>query len=544
MAAPADFIGSLYGDIPEGLYVGLWDKPTKQSLYIATAAEADQHAGSTDVYIAVCLSGTTPKNRRLKARDAKAIAGVWVDIDMPGPEDPPGKRPADGIDQATAIATHLHEPTLLVNSGYGLQAYWLFEDPWIFAADSERDRAAQIAQGWVRLHQLHAMDTGGVKLDSVGDLARVMRLPGTINGKGDTAPVELLDHEGPRYRLDELAELALTAPVPTGGVHPVEVDPRAELPVPKLEAMMENVPKFEATWLHKRRDRAAAGWSTSEYDLALASFAVNAGWTDAEITALLVAHRKLHDGENSEKARRVKYLADTIGRARNAQAREERAEVREQALEQLAQIGDSDNGHVQPEQILGAFNAAVGAGVAGAPVFKELVQYGDDPDSARYVLVTDAGVEVNVGPYANLRQPRRLDERLGPATRFVMETTKDNDVWRSAMRGLLKACTLKEEPEEPILEWVRRYVHDRLGADRNHAAEAREPFEEDDFLHVRLDELSKFVRVVLRQRITAEADLKPLLRRAGFEQASVHFTKRDGSRSTASYWRVDKRSMG
>lgn len=539
-APPTDFLAALFGDtFPAGLKAALWTKGDKTSHYLTVPGDAEAFAGGDDVYVAACLSEVTPSNRRLKARDAKGIGGFWIDVDLPGPEDPAGKKVARDRDEAMELIEHALEPTMLVNSGYGIQAWWLLTEPWVFAGDEDREQAARIEHGWEVLHRNRAR-AAGFNIDSVHDLARVMRLPGTRNSKGDGAPVEIISLDGPRYDPDEVGRHALSVPVPAASASSIKVNPDASFPMVKFEALRENLPMFGATWEHNRRDRDAAGWSMSEYDLSLANLAARAGWKDDEIAALLVAHRKKHEGEGSEKAARSDYLAATISKARGGVAREERDDAREQALEKLAEIGDSPEPPPAQADVLAHFNMAIGGGLQSAPVFKEIVQYSTDPDTTRYVLITDNGEEVNVGSYANLRQPRRLDERIGPATGFVMETVKDNETWRAAIRGLLKVRQVREEPEEPVIEWVRRFVTDRLGGDRNHAAIAREPFEEDGFVHVRIDALAIFVRGVLRQRIGHEADLKPLLRKAGFEETRVHYQNEAGKRTTAAYWRIDK----
>lgn len=543
--SPSDFIIALFGrKLPAGLSASIWTKADRTSHYITDPTGADQWQGATDAYVAACLTTTTAPNRRLKARDAKGIPGVWLDVDLPGPEDPPGKRPARDLQQAATICNAVLEPTVLVGSGYGLQAWWLLDDdPWVFGSEAEHQQASRITQGWVLLHRQEAR-RHGVGLDGVGDLARVMRLPGTLNGKGDgTAPVSVLSWDGPRHSMDAIAGLARSVPLPDSTTADVKVNLAAGFPHEKFDALVANLPLFRLTWDHERKDKDCAAWSTSEWELSLVGQAARAGWTDDELSALVVRHRKRYDGPESEKATREKYIADTIAKARNGLVREERAEVKTQALERMAEAGDSSNGHVNGDVVLNHFTTVVGGGVPHAPVFKELIQYGQDPDQARYVLVTESGHEVNVGPYSNLRQPRRLDERIGPSTGFVMETVKDGDEWRGALRALLAVADLREEPDEPVLEWTRRYLNDRLGGEKNKSAAHREPFEEEGYVYVRLDELARYTRQILKQRVGAEADLKPLLRRVGFEEHSVHYTRRNGGRSTAAYWRIAKEEL-
>ena len=94
---------------------------------------------------------------------------------------------------------------------------------------------------------------------------------------------------------------------------PPRPDSCAEPPADKLAALCSGDPAFLATWEHKRRDLSDE--SPSGYDLALASRAAAAGWTDEEVANLLVAFRRRH-GLDVAKAIREDYLAHTIARAR------------------------------------------------------------------------------------------------------------------------------------------------------------------------------------------------------------------------------------
>jgi len=100
---------------------------------------------------------------------------------------------------------------------------------------------------------------------------------------------------------------AQATPAPTAAA-----PPRADLPREKLEALLANDHRFAAIWDKKRTDLP----SQSEYDLALAGLAAAAGCSDAEIAALILAHRRRH-GQNAEKALRPDYVCRTIRKAKD-----------------------------------------------------------------------------------------------------------------------------------------------------------------------------------------------------------------------------------
>jgi hypothetical protein len=544
----AGFLRDLFGDAPSpDARIALWTKATKRTDYLGDASEAERFAGQPDVYVHAALAGSgAPRAKRPKAKHAAAVPGVWADIDVAGgPDDPPGKLLAQNVDEALEVANAILTPTLVVHSGYGVQAWWLLEEPWMLRTDDERGQAGRMAQGWQRLLRNAALDKG-FGLDSTHDLARLMRLPGTLNNKGPegtTAPVRVLEDDGPRYPVEDLATRAMAAVPPHEPAGKVQISPERRLPLQKFEALKEHSESFRHTWEHSRRERETKGWSMSEYDLALSSMAVNAGWSDDEVAELITEHRKRYVGEHDEKAVRQDYLERTIAKAHQNKKIDERSEHQDAAISEMAEMAESPNGVPDPGRAISLFNEIIGGGREGAPVIKELVQYGTEPEDARFVFVLADGKEINVGPYNNLRQTRRLDERIGPSTGFVMNPIKEDLRWISALTALLRIAQIREEVEDKTREWVKRYTDDRLGASREEAAREGEPFDEEGFIHVKAGPLARYVKMAMRERI-AQADLAPLLRRAGFEQQTIHYETKDGKRSTASYWRIMKEELG
>jgi hypothetical protein len=537
---PQGFLENLYGPtIPDECRIALWEKPTKRSTYLSKPEEANVFEGKPDVYVTSSLvPAGLSQGQRIKAQESKGIPGVWLDIDLNGgPENK--EHAAPDLEAARRLADSELEPTLLVNSGYGLQAWWLFEEPWLFDNDEERSQAMRVTHGWHVRHNVTAR-RHGYKIDSTFDLARLMRLPGTANGKGGlNVPVIELDYDGPRHRMEAVVELALAvAPL---AVERPKLQGGTELPLLKFQTLESVNDLFKRTWEHTRKDRASEGWSLSEYDLSLASFAIHAGWSDEEVGALVAAHRRKWQGESAEKGSRTDYLERTIVRARTVIRKDERDQLHQRELEKLGELGeDPDPSH--KDAVFSAFNTVLAAGQAGAPVVKELVQFNSDPDEARFVLVLDDGTELNISPYGNLREPRKLDSRIAPTTGFVMERLRDSPEWRLALRTLMMHRDLREEPEDPILDWARKYLEDSLaGLEREKAATTGEPFKEDGFVYLRTHGLAHYLRTTLRERRGA-ADLPPLLRKAGFRQENVHYEKK-GKRTTSAYWLIEERML-
>jgi hypothetical protein len=213
-------------------------------------------------------------------------------------------------------------PTLLVHSGGGLQAWWLFRELWTLESEEEVRKASALATRWLGALRARAQASGWT-IDGVADLTRVLRVPSTANCKvpGNPRPVRLLEVNERRYNPSEIAEyLDSFGPVPAAPVPAVQpattvaklvYDPTVDPNLVKFIALSEAEPAFRRTYDHRRKD--LPDQSASSYDMALANIAVQAGWSDQEITNLLIAHRRRY---NADLKLRDSYYRTTIGKAR------------------------------------------------------------------------------------------------------------------------------------------------------------------------------------------------------------------------------------
>ena len=211
-----------------------------------------------------------------------------------------------------------------------------------------------------------ASEARGWTVDSVFDLARVMRLPGTWNNKdpNDRRPVHVTSVTGERYPLRQILDLVPgdftadggrprskrigkgTGPPATTGLS-VDVD---SAPAPLLiEALLELDPRFRQTWEQNRPD--LSDQSPSGYEMALAHHTIRAGWPEQEIRSLFAAFRKRH-GHTLKN--REDYLAMTISKAKASLERADGAAGSKNDMPGAGQQGSSleDGTVVKNEAIL------------------------------------------------------------------------------------------------------------------------------------------------------------------------------------------------
>ncbi len=126
---------------------------------------------------------------RAKAEDINRLSALWIDIDFK-------ETGIQSEHNASTLVTLISDligvsPTAIVHSGHGLQPYWAIDPEEEFTMEM----ATGILQRWGGFVRWVAASQGG-SLDSVFDMARIFRAPGSINFKDATNPV-LVDVEFP-----------------------------------------------------------------------------------------------------------------------------------------------------------------------------------------------------------------------------------------------------------------------------------------------------------------------------------------------------------
>lgn len=172
-----------------------------------------------DVYFTVTLQDSELNSVEKKKRSIKgacASPGVWVDVDFTDGTEAHKRTDLPTEAEARAFFKTLPiPPSLLVRTGHGLHVYWLLPEPWLFNNDQDREKAAALVKGFQATLRKQ-MVAKGWSLDSTADLARLLRIPGTLNYKC-SQPLEVTLEETediPRYSLEVLSNFIEPEPEP------------------------------------------------------------------------------------------------------------------------------------------------------------------------------------------------------------------------------------------------------------------------------------------------------------------------------------------
>ena len=210
----AHFLNQLYGKIPEPHFAYLW---TKQrgifSFQINDATQREDMArkaielSNNGVNIWHSVNPVCVRPTDGKRGDENVVSfqiAIVVDIDI---------RSAAHKGDPSLLAVDFNEaksflpftPSIIIHSGYGLHAYYIFDTP-IAITDLNRE---EIKRRNNLLLEITRHKANGKKIDGVGDLPRIMRTPSTFNYKLGTnnAPIcHIVEDSGLRFTPDQIDE--------------------------------------------------------------------------------------------------------------------------------------------------------------------------------------------------------------------------------------------------------------------------------------------------------------------------------------------------
>ena len=512
---------ALFTGKPAGHKILVWSLKSKCSHWFENVEEIDAKNYDSDVYFGV---GTSPEDfgprKRCPAAKITGIGALWLDIDIAGPAHKKGNLPATEAEATKLLADTFQElePSYIIDSGHGLQAYWLL-DSWCEITEANRSEVQALSIDFNALWRAHCAEAG-YDADSVCDLARVMRLPGSKNHKvpSDVKPVVELKATEIRYSFAQLrAWVTEHYKVPSGRVHSTESPKPAAKPTrvkdkpgavdpEKWEALCLADKRVQLTWDMKREDMA--GQSVSEYTMAIGRFAHNAGWSDQEVYDLMYAFRVFH--KSDPKPHALKITLNNIKRSPSGFAQDAPGET-----VSLAELSEK-----------------IGVEIAKITRF--------DTTPPAYVLTLTDNRTVHLGTIEGITELKKFRNTIAAAIGILPNKFKP-DAWDAVVKKLLTyvehdSAGAEATEEGQCIEWIQGYLHAvTIHKDRADGLTTGEPWEEDGQVHVFGTALRAWVAFNLQDRVDSRR-LGLVLRSIGAEPISI--TNGDGRRAA---WKLPRK---
>jgi hypothetical protein len=493
----------------------------------AACARIEAIRGTTNVWYGVCLRREKlTDGQRGSSNDVLVIPGFWFEADVKKG----GFEFKDAIMEFVKLKLPM-PPTAMVDSGNGLHVYHLFREPLVIEDADDLVYAAALSKGWAMLVKKLAAETGA-SVDSVYDLARVLRVPGTLNIKGDKKrEVDTVMVDGPRWNPSDFDQWLATEDEAKPALNlDIEVKTLAEPPSLKLNALMANSSIFARTWERKRsplgsqplRDQSASG-----YCLSLANYALQAGWSDQEVANLLIAWRV------KERAG-LKYpmwYAITIAKAKKGH------ETVTDVAQNLTRIEDSP----EPDEKIAGLSQ-----VLGLKLLRFVKVQAKDPSNERqpssYRLETEDKGTMVIPDTETLTSHTRMKNFMFDRLDHLLPVAAAQ--WNRTL-GQLKAIMVKEEApiESSDLEEIR-YALRKYTSNRQESDDPRHAYDSDvlyrDEEGVRWFSYDKFriVCITKHHMRVGSRNLPRMLRAIGSSRREYLGETLKGTRSEIIFWRV------
>lgn len=519
-ATALEFLDLLFGDLPPHSWISCWSLKTGKTAWFQTPEAAASWAdGRRDVHIGCGLRDQNlGPGKRGTAANVIALPGFWADIDFADGDAHKGTNLPQNAEEALAFArTELElRPTILVHSGHGIQAWWLFKELWELG-DENRGNAAALSAGWNEFVASRGAKHGWI-LDRTGDLARVLRIPGTINAKGDPVPVEIIEaNPDSRYMVDDFERIMSLMPRPT--------DEAAA----RREAKSTNGVDWKT---------APRGSSAGERNNALASYlgklAYEIGDIESEGARGIIIESARMAGALASPPLDEKEIITTV---RSVIGMEASRRASQAALDRTVEAMATEGGADESEML-----ALVRESLGGLPL--AAVEKIGKTDSSYCLILTD-GLRIDI---ADLTAQRAVRRKVMDATRGAScwHTQKDKD-WTKTCQLLVRLAEEFDTPDtstkDSIEIWISEYLdHSRkdiAAASRETALEKSEPFFENGNLFISIPSLHTFLK--FRYQSASTAEIRKGLLLLGFrysrEYASVKKNEDEPTRRICrGYW--------
>lgn len=182
------FLEDLHACSPDGEWLSAWakDRSSVNGTHVLWSPVEDpemlvnqlaQLPLSCCIFVGIATRATRLQQGRGGLSDCASVPALWVDIDVHGPQHQAQDLPPALSDAYGLLDEFPHPASMVIETGGGLQAYWLFEEAMAVGPEVQT-LLERWGATWTALGASH-----GWRIDAVWDIPRVLRLPGTSNAK-------------------------------------------------------------------------------------------------------------------------------------------------------------------------------------------------------------------------------------------------------------------------------------------------------------------------------------------------------------------------
>lgn len=444
--------------------------------------------------IGVAEKDKISKNRRSKESEINKVVAFYVDIDYTdGIAHKKNKLPPDKTSALDLVDSSFIKPSLIVHSGNGLHAYWILEKP--IKISPETYSLEHIKNINIGIHSLFAAESLKRKwsIDSIFDLTRILRVPGTINRKtGQNGQIleklcSIEEDNGIKYSLEHIedeiksrggnkntvftpivvARQKVLQGYSQNGELPeiksktvsgckefnlngsiVVIDPDATVTTEDLDDLMaintEIIQIIKGIWNKSKFP------STSECDYELIKTALECGWSYQKITNLLVFYRT-KNRLNMAKVMRPSYIVTSVNNAITSLQTKETLNKAKSFQNEMSHPSASIESIPDDRKEENRINISK---IIGIEVLKLVKHTGDEPS---YTLVTALG-EVKFQRIDDITSKTRFKNRVAATINKIVEFPKD---WNACANMLLSIIENDVDDDSArAKEIMRSYLND------------------------------------------------------------------------------------
>jgi hypothetical protein len=531
------FLSTIFPDLGDR-YLVIWRASNRESTFCKKTDEAARAAiqydlddGNNVYYGCGLLDKELDKRRRGHEEDMKAIGALWFDLDLKSKENPNRPRnlaEARNIWMPIGEEPGSFEPSIIVSSGNGLHVYWLLD-----RILDDVERATAILKRWSHTLKawgpFHGWDW---KFDSVDQLSRPMRIPGTHNWKDpeNVLPVEVLEQNGRRFAVEELEDAALPLPkwaeegnIGGGSWPEISIDLNRRLTEDELAAYRQ----FDATLydaIHGRvgdnlRKTRGGEIDASSLDASIARRVYDMGKGDQDAADAII-HCRATLGFDMKKLLRPDYIPRTLAKVKESSARDR------EALKFEPPPAVTTTNVPAPAEPVREDSLAYVRDRLGLPITAfRMIGTGE---SARCELLMEDGRMVTVGKMESLYSQAKLHCAIASHGMVPPPRLKTNQ-WHQVIQRLMMAVEHVEIEEQGVVEetgrWMRAYLQARASGNRQGIARGDKALEQTQYsgipaiqdgrLYLQADRFLTYIRRECDSRVEI-GDLHARLRAMGF----------------------------